>query len=310
MSLILKNGTILNGKYEIIDKLGQGGFAIAYKAKNIQNSKFVVIKEFIPYGCSLRRKSDNSIHVGTQRDAFYDGLDRFRREARNLSLFHHPNIVPIIDYFDDNNTGYYVMKFKKGKTFNEMYQNELLSQDEIIDVVFPILEGLKEMHSKNMYHRDIKPENIFMVEGGMPILIDFGAARMAMINKSQEFTRILTHGYAPPEQYESSAKNQGPWTDIYAISAWIYEMITGKKPNNAIDRVTDRKPLKFTIKDSRKFDKEFLSIVRKALSIETEDRPQSVSEFQDIIMDAIEKNNNSFIINFIKNFYKKILKRE
>ena len=298
MDLKLKNGTILINRYEIISSLGQGGFGVAYKAKDLQKNKLVAIKEFLPSGCSIYRNNNNDMLLGSleYEEAYTEGLKRFKLEAKNLSLFKHPNIVRITDYFSLHNSAYYVMKFEHGLPLDQflMKKNRLLHQDEIINLIFPILEGLKEMHSKKMYHRDVKPENIFITSKGMPILIDFGAARMAMINKSQKFTRILTQGYAPPEQYESKASRQGAWTDIYAVAALMYEMVVGKKPTNSLHRVTSiyqedmPDPLVYPIiQDMREFDDDFLNVIMSALSIRIDERPQTVVEFQDMMMNSI-----------------------
>jgi serine/threonine protein kinase len=310
-SLALKNGTILKNRYQIISQLGSGGFSIAYKAIDMKESnRFVAIKEFLPSsGCSIQRDLDEKgIKVGSEIDAFHEGLKRFELEAKNLSLFRHPNIVHIMDYFTENRTGYYVMEFKEGVTLDKKLREKLFTQEEIIDIIFPILEGLKEMHQRNIYHRDVKPANIFLVKNYMPMLIDFGAARKGMISKSQEFTAMLTHGYAPPEQYESIASNQGPWTDIYAVSACMYEMITGELPKNAINRVETKEPIKFpSLNDNRKFDKNFLSAIVKGLSIDKEKRPQNISDFQDIIMNGVPKRN--VFLDTIINIYNKIFKK-
>ena len=301
MDLKLKNGTILINRYEIISSLGQGGFGVAYKAKDLQKKKLVAIKEFLPSGCSIYR-NNNDMLLGSleYEEAYTEGLKRFKLEAKNLSLFKHPNIVKITDYFSSHNSSYYVMKFEHGLPLDQflMKKNRLLNQDEIINLIFPILEGLKEMHSKKMYHRDVKPENIFITGKGMPILIDFGAARMAMINKSQKFTRILTQGYAPPEQYESTASRQGAWTDIYAVAALMYEMVVGKKPTNSLRRVTSiyqkniADPLVYPIiQDVREFDDDFLNVIMSALSIRIDERPQTVVEFQDMMMNSIGHDN-------------------
>ncbi len=308
MDLKLKKGTLLVNRYEIISSLGQGGFGIAYKAKDLKKKRLVAIKEFLPSGCSIYRNSKNDMLLGSSEyeDAYYEGLKRFKLEAKNLSLFKHPNIVRITDYFSLHNSAYYVMKFEHGLPLDQflMKKNRLLHQDEIINLIFPVLEGLKEMHSKKMYHRDVKPENILITDKGMPILIDFGAARMAMINKSQKFTRILTQGYAPPEQYESTASRQGAWTDIYAVAALMYEMVVGKKPTNSLHRVTSiyqegiPDPLVFPIiKDKREFDNDFLNVIMRALSIKIDERPQTVVEFQDMIMSSIGNNTNEEVVD-------------
>jgi len=283
---ILKIGYRL-GNYEIIAKLGEGGFGITYKAKHIHLESIVVIKEYMPASMAVRDRDSISITVTTQEnvEGYKFGLERFLSEAKILASFKHPNIVGINDFFEANNTAYFVMPFVEGITLGDYVANmsTAITEQDILDVLIPLLEGLKESHDKGILHRDIKPDNIFLTENRTPILIDFGAARIDFAKKSESINAVLTPPYAPPEQYGSSTR-QGPWTDIYALGMVLYKLITNFKSTNipaSIDRATaiysgEEDPLLFM--ENPNFSNGLKKIILKALKINAKERFSSASE--------------------------------
>ncbi len=297
-SNILETGYKL-GSYEILSKLGEGGFGITYKAKHIHLETIVVIKEYMPSSMAVRDRDSISITVTTQDnvEGYNFGLKRFLSEAKILASFKHPNIVGINDFFEANNTAYFVMPFVDGITLGEYVDNmpSALTQKEALKLLIPILEGLKESHSKEILHRDIKPDNIFLTKDGNPILIDFGAARIDFANKSESINAVLTPPYAPPEQYGSSTK-QGPWTDIYALGMVLYKLVTNLKSSDipaSIDRATsvysgDEDPLAPI--ENPNFSMEFKELILKALKIKAKDRFNSAAEMIDAFT-ALDKKN-------------------
>ena len=298
-SNILPNNTILNGEdiYRIEKELGQGGFGVVYKAKNLTDGSYVAIKEYFPSLLGISRDSDTAyITAGSHEELKYFkvGLEKFKNEALALAKFEHPNIVKIIDYVAQYGTEFFVMPFEDGITLKEYMKTfGKFPQEEIINLLVPLLNGLKEMHKHNFYHRDIKPENIFLRKVGMPMLIDFGAARQAIGEKSQDFTQMLTHGYAPPEQYETSAKRQGPWTDFYALAATIYTIITGEKPPSASDRTgamssCEIDPLKYPY-TPEKHDDKLLNSLMKCMTLKVKDRFQNTDEWFNELFEDLDK---------------------
>ena len=287
------------GSYEILSKLGEGGFGITYKAKHIHLETIVVIKEYMPSSMAVRDRDSISITVTTQDnvEGYKFGLERFLSEAKILASFKHPNIVGINDFFEANNTAYFVMPFVDGITLGEYVDNmpSALTEEQVLKLLIPILEGLKESHSKEILHRDIKPDNIFLTKDGNPILIDFGAARIDFANKSESINAVLTPPYAPPEQYGSSTK-QGPWTDIYALGMVLYKLVTNLKSSDipaSIDRATsvysgDEDPLAPI--ENPNFSMEFKELILKALKIKAKDRFNSAAEMIDAFT-ALEKKN-------------------
>jgi len=283
----LKPGTILN-HYEIARVLGAGGFGITYLARNTKSNLDVVIKEYFPNEFAIRGM-DSSIMAKTDAESdFQKGLKRFKEEAKTLVQFDHKTIVKILDYFEANNTAYFVMRDEGGIDLDRYMQQHRppMSQEEVLEIVIPILEGLKEVHSYNYLHRDIKPGNILLRANELPVLIDFGASKIALGEVSKSITSILTEGYAPPEQYSTDVKQQGPFTDLYSLAAVMYKMITGAVPPGAQTRIyaktTDKEdpyePL--VSQDLSQYDYHFLDTIDTALSLNAKQRPQTVQEFQ------------------------------
>lgn len=228
-------------EFEIVEELGAGGFGITYKVRDTNLHKFFVIKEYMPNSIAARTNNTTVSYISKYKDTFEWGKKRFLDEARTLSQFDHPSIVKIHRFFEANNTAYFVMDYYEGVTLEdylEAYPNKKFSQDEILSIMMPIIEGLKAVHAKGFLHRDIAPDNIFLRESKPPVLIDFGASRNALGVESQNISAIVKHGYSPPEQYSANSQ-QDVTTDLYALSAVMYQMIAGKKPPESTHRQID-----------------------------------------------------------------------
>ena len=224
-------GTVLDNRYKIEAILGEGGFGVTYKAHDSELDYTVVIKEFLPQECAARAGDSVTVQARTNRTDDYEyGLTRFIEEARTLAKFQHNNIVRVSNFVKSNGTAYFVMDYAEGEDLSDwLKKHEVLNEDIILKIVTPILEGLAEVHKTGLMHRDIKPGNIFMRKQGGPMLIDFGAARQALGEHSKSISAIISMGYAPPEQYSSHGK-QGSYTDLYAVGAVLYKLITGNTP--------------------------------------------------------------------------------
>jgi serine/threonine protein kinase len=276
-------------EYKITKVLGVGGFGITYLALDTNLKHQVVIKEFLPNDIAVRKDYVTVVpKSSSDKENFEWGMSRFIQEAQILAQFKHPNIVRVNRFFEVNGTAYFVMDYEAGEDLEEYLKkvNRTLSQDEMLQIIIPILDGLREVHSQEFLHRDIKPGNIFIRKNGTPMLIDFGASRFAMGSKSKSLSVVLTEGYAPKEQYSSKAK-QGAYTDIYAIGAVIYKMVTGTTPIEASERantITDDEPdpfIKLQDKNIKGLSESFCKAVDWALEFKPKDRPQEVKEFQD-----------------------------
>jgi hypothetical protein len=286
-NLALPAGAIIRDQYRIEAVLGKpGGFGITYLAHDRSLDCQVAIKEYVPRGLAGRGTDHVSIHPHSREEGelFRHGLTRFLDEARLLARLDHPNIVRVRSFFEANGTAYLVMDYYPGRTLARYLEKigGRLDPDLSVEVILRVLDGLTVAHGQNLLHRDVKPENIYLTRDGRPILLDFGAARVAVAEASQKLTTILTPGYAPIEQYSSDRGRQGPWTDIYACAAVLYRSVTGMTPPEPFARLSNdtlQRPGQIVAGLSPHVDD---AIVR-GLAVQAEDRPQSVGEFQDLL---------------------------
>ncbi len=294
-------------EYKVLSVLGAGGFGITYLCLDTQENEKVVLKEYLPSSLATRQKNDTTVSPLSKDEEkdFYENLEKFYKEAEILSHFNHPNIVQIKSIFEANNTAYFTMKYEQSQDLQHYIKGleRALTQNEIMDIIIPLLNALKEVHKQNILHRDIKPSNILIRQDGSPVLIDFGAARNTVGRKTNSLTALLTDGYAPFEQYNTSKSKQGPYTDIYAIGAMMYQMATGKRPVNAQTRagsLIDMEPDPFIpLSDHNPvgFDDKFVKAVDLALKFSVKDRPRTIDEFLEILPDKsikIKKKNRFY----------------
>jgi serine/threonine protein kinase len=273
-------------EYRIEKVLGGGGFGITYLAHDINLQLPVAIKEYFPADLAVRG-TDDSVRMRSADGAaqFEWGLERFIDEARALASFRHPNIVRVLRYFKEHGTAYIVMEYESGDPLKHwLAAHPGLSQQSLLQIVFPLLDGLEAVHKLNFLHRDIKPDNIYMRADGTPVLLDFGAARR--VTGAQEMTNIVSPGFAPFEQYHSKG-NQGPWTDLYSLGAVMYWMATGRKPMEAASRVrTDDMPKAYGNASAVVFGDALLRAIDWALTPDETQRPQNVAAFRKVLQEA------------------------
>lgn len=279
----LEPGTILQGKYRIESSLGQGGFGITYLARDLNLEVNLAIKEYMPQDLATRLPGNSqvSIHSGNLREHYDDGLSKFLQEARTLARFEsHPNIVSVRDYFEANQTAYFVMNYIEGITLKEFIRENggKISVSQALGVFIPVLDALREVHTYEVLHRDISPDNIFMTSRGQIILIDFGAARQSVSNKGHSMSIILKPGYTPEEQYRSRGL-QGPWTDLYALGATFYRSITGQMPVESLDRLAQDDLMPPSALGVA-IDPWMEAALLRAMAVRAEDRFQTAADFQ------------------------------
>ncbi|MBU0655278.1 MAG: SUMF1/EgtB/PvdO family nonheme iron enzyme [Gammaproteobacteria bacterium] len=287
-------------RYQIESILGEGGFGITYLASHIPMGQKVAIKEYLPMEFAVREKNTTVAPRSTKTEETYRwGLERFLQEAKVLAQFSdHPNIVSVRDFFEANGTAYLVMEYLEGQTFGQwLIRNPQPSQDQLLQLMIPVLDGLRAIHAKQYLHRDIKPGNVFIRSDGRPVLIDFGSARQAMGEYSRSLSVVLSEGYAPNEQYSRNGK-QGPWTDVYAVGACLWRAVSGHEPPPAPDRSAARDneepdPLVSALEIGKgHYSEKLLQAIDWSLTYLPKSRPQSVNEFQELLLQEWQYNNH------------------
>lgn len=307
----LHPGTALAGRYVVGTTIGYGGFGAIYRAWDTQLQTVVALKEFYPSGLVSRVPGEKQVIVFTgEKEASYrDALERFLTEAKSMAQFNtHPNIVNVLNYFEENNTAYIVMEHLNGVSLSDWLNQRggKLPPDEALRIIMPVIDALADIHKKGIIHRDIHPRNIFItvppqshgdcgaeaaasgaVEANQVKLLDFGAARFAVSGDDEKsLTVVVTPGYASPEQYRSRSK-QGFYTDIYGIGATLYKMVTGIVPEESIDRQVDdrlKKPSALGIRMDHSLEK----AIMKALAIKPDLRFQTAEQ----MLAALQKQSS------------------
>lgn len=274
------------GEYRLQGVVGEGGFGIVYRARDLSLDRIVAVKEYMP-STLAGRMSSNQIHVRAQHKGAFDaGLRSFINEARLLAKFSHPALVHVYRFFEENGTAYMVMRYYEGQTFRAFLAEQQSSMNErwLSAMLCPILDVLEMLHAADCFHRDIAPDNVFLQESGMPVLLDFGAARRIIGDMTQALTMVLKPGFAPIEQYaDDGAMPQGAWTDVYQLGAMIYLAITGKIPPTAVARMISDPIQMLTQEAYPGYSSQFLQGVHRALSVRPQDRPQSIAELKGLL---------------------------
>ena len=282
----LKPGTELqNGKYRIIKTLGQGGFGITYLAEQTGLHRKVAIKEFFMKEYCERDDATSQVSLGTSRGS-KDLVARFRgkfvREAQMIAELEHPNIVKIHDVFEENGTAYYVMQFLAGESLSERVKSRgVLPEGEALGYIRQIGKALEYVHARKFLHFDVKPSNILVNESGDAVLIDFGVSKHYDESGSQTSSTPvgISKGYAPLEQYQQNEISTfTPATDIYALGATLYTLLTGSVPPSASEVNEDGLPAL-----PERISKPVRDAIEKAMQPRRKDRPQTVAAFLSLL---------------------------
>ena len=280
-SIELQSGTTLNnGKYIIEKKIGAGGFGITYKAIQSGLNRTVCIKEYFLSGKCGRNSQAKTVFLQDISEEIYEKYRiAFVKEAQILASLNHPNIVDIIDIFDENNTSYMVMPFIEGTPLQKIIENNgKLQYADAINYIAQITSAIDFIHKQHILHRDIKPDNIMITHDYKAILIDFGNARQFEQDQVKAHTSIYTRGYAPPEQYSPNTR-KGSYTDIYALGATLYFVLTGVEPIDSAIRTID------ILKEPKEYNpnipEEVNRTIMKAMELKPEKRHQTIKEFMD-----------------------------
>lgn len=285
------NSLLVNGshvaEFEVMGLIGQGGFGVVYRAWDHALEREVAIKEYYPSSLATRQGEGTVVPLSERhQDTFDVGMRSFVNEARLLAQFDHPSLLKVYRFWQENGTTYMVMPLYKGNTLKSTLSAMGSQVDEkwLLGVMDGVTQALGVMHQANCYHRDIAPDNILLLEGsGLPVVLDFGAARRVISDMTQAITVILKPGYAPIEQYDDMpGMSQGAWTDVYALGAVMHVAVCGRPPPPSVGRLMEDRYVSLANNEvlRQRFSQKLLSGIDAALSVRPEARPQSMAELR------------------------------
>ena len=284
MQALQPDSTLQGGKYRIIEKLGQGGFGITYLAENTLLLGKVAIKEFFFKEYCNRDDSTSRVTIPTSgnREIVERFKQKFIKEARTIFSLNHPNIVRILDVFEENDTAYYVMEYIEGESLGDMVKRRgAIPEAEALGYVKDAASALEYIHSKNINHLDIKPGNLVLrKEDGKVLVIDFGVAKQYDLATSQGTTTTpvcISPGYSPMEQYsKNGVQTFSPQSDVYALAATLFKLLTGNTPPEATNIQDEGLPVAEL--QEKQISRPVISAIAMAMKGRYE-RTQSVAEF-------------------------------
>ena len=284
MDALRADSTLQSGKYRIIKKLGQGGFGITYLAENTLLEGKVAIKEFFFKEYCERDDSTSCVTIPTSgnREIVERFKQKFIKEARTIFSLNHPNIVRIHDVFEENGTAYYVMDYIEGESLGDMVKRRgAIPEAEALGYVKDAASALVYIHSKNINHLDIKPGNLMKrKENGRVLVIDFGVAKQYDLATSQGTTTTpvgISHDYSPVELYRKNGEQSfSPQSDVYALAATLFKLLTGNTPPEAIEILSEGLPVAEL--QEKHISRPVISAIAMAMKGRHE-RTQSIAEF-------------------------------
>src|SRR5688572_27375328 len=285
----LPAGTRLRN-YELLSVLGHGGFGITYYAKDTTLGREVAVKEYLPTTLALRENGSTVVPRSTQfAEDFIWGRERFLEEARILATLEGaPAVVRVYDFLEANGTAYMIMGLARGDTLEQRLKRDGKISPAIVQRMLDrLLDGLDAVHKTGFLHRDVKPANIILNAKNNPTLIDFGASRSSIADRTAAMTAIFTPRYAAAEQLTSD--KQGPWTDIYGLSATLYHAITGKPPPSSLERALNDAYEPLAKISPEGYSPGLLQGIDVGLTVRAKDRPQSIAEWRDILSSTGEQ---------------------
>lgn len=303
------DSTLQNGKYVIKSVLGQGGFGITYLAHHTVLEKDVAIKEFFP-SMFCEREENSSVSCSASNGMIMQKLKaKFTKEVKHIASLKHPNIITVFDIFEENGTAYYVMDYIDGLSLHDMVKHSgALPSVKIIKYIGEIGSALDYIHSLRIGHYDVKPGNILIINStDQSVLIDFGLSKQFTENDDEQTSSLIGHsnGYAPIEQYDQSSKLVfSPTTDTYSLTATLFFLLSGIRPQTSTEIVSQGLKIPDVIPDKLK------RIIRKGMSIQQDKRYKSCKDLYVDLENALSSNRSIEIVNNVWDVAKNGLKRK
>ena len=304
-TMLPKGAVLQGGRYRIEEYLASGGFGNTYLAINNFDEK-VAIKEFFMKDINQRDEDSTRISVSNpnSKPIFEEQKSKFLKEAKRLRGFRSKHIVGVIDLFDENDTMYYVMDYIDGESLRDIIgKRGRLPEEEVRGYLMQILDALEEVHDQRMLHLDLKPANIMIDKNGCVHLIDFGASKQQKADGNGATTSsalVHTPGYAPVEQKDQQLDKFGPWTDLYALGATLYNALTGKTPPSTTN-ILDEGPAVFQFPEA--VSKEMHQLIIWMMNFSRNERPQTVSEVRKKLDRTVDDDEETIFVDppFVQN---------
>ena len=305
---MLTVGTVLKNSYRIEKHLSSGGFGNTYLATIIEFDEIVAIKEFFISGVTERDHYSSTISVSNSTNQlFFEGqLNKFKKEARRLRKLKHDNIVGVHDLFEENGTAYYVMDYIDGESLSERIKrtNSPIGENDAMNYFYQILDALEAVHNMGICHLDLKPGNIMLDRNGCIKLIDFGASKQQSSSDGSMTTSsavAYTNGFAPREQMEQNIDKFGPWTDIYALGATLYCLLTTYGPPLPTDIDDDETPDKSRALPMPYVSEKVKKLILWMMQTNRNKRPQSIAQVRSFLNSSDEPLTHFSPINPVNN---------
>ena len=288
---------LLGGKFKIDRQIGAGGFGITYLAMDTFLERAVVIKECFPESICIRFGNRVTVSAPAHDTQYRKIVEMFMREARSIAKLRHPNIVTVHQAFEENGTAYMVLDLFEGRDLLDVIEDDsdALSPDQVRDILVKVLDAIDLVHKNDLLHRDISPDNILLDKWGTPALIDFGAAREDASQKTSAVSTMLVvkDGYSPHEFYVAGGV-QGPCSDLYALAATMYHLISGEAPPNSQTRVSamaggEPDPYEPITGRFPQYEAAFLQAIDRAMRVSPKERIQSAKDWLDLIEQETKK---------------------
>lgn len=285
MFKLLPPGTVLRDRYKIIALVGQGGAGAVYQAEDLRlEGRMCAIKEVRP-------------QPGASQKAIAQAQAQFRREASTLARLDHPNLPKVSDYFSREGQDYLVMDFVAGRNLKEVLdetrrQKQFLDEERVLAWAQQLCDALEHLHSQDppVLHRDIKPANIKLTPEGRIKLVDFGLVKPLDPEDPRTVTVVQGLGslsYTPMEQYGGGIGHTNKRSDIYALGATLYHLLTGRAPATAQDRFLNPNALPPPRSINSQLSVRTETAILRAMSMHPEERPANIAELHQVLFSGL-----------------------